>query len=177
MAGQPPDTGRHRNQVRPLRSTVSSVRGKANRHRSTRVFGSKTSCAISGPTSTTIEPIPQWKGERRICLRHDQSQISARFDGNLTVDPYVRHQWLRDFPKTLDRSGIRSTLGRLPIKSFLVFTFLVAARLANPIVSLQPYQFARDNLSRTFHFISYRLGTPCRCPTRNVTPDYAPDST
>src|SRR5215469_16536546 len=78
---------------------------------------SKTRCSISGPTSTTIAPIPQWKGERRICLRHDQSQISARFDGNLTVDPYIRHQWLRDFPKTLDRSGIRSTLGRLPIQS------------------------------------------------------------
>ena len=40
MASQPPDTGRDRNQVRPLRSTVSSVRGKANRHRSTGVFGS-----------------------------------------------------------------------------------------------------------------------------------------
>ena len=40
MASQPPDPGRDRNQVRPLRSTVSSVRGKANRHRSTGVFGS-----------------------------------------------------------------------------------------------------------------------------------------
>ena len=40
MASQPPDTGRDRNQVRPLRSTVSSVRGEANRHRSTGVFGS-----------------------------------------------------------------------------------------------------------------------------------------
>ena len=40
MASQPPHTGRDRNQVRPLRSTVSSVRGKANRHRSTGVFGS-----------------------------------------------------------------------------------------------------------------------------------------
>src|SRR5215472_767496 len=40
MASQPPDTGRDRNQVRPLRSTVSSVRGKANRHRSTGVSGS-----------------------------------------------------------------------------------------------------------------------------------------
>ena len=40
MASQPPDTGRDRNQVRPLRSTVSSVRGKANRHRSTGVLGS-----------------------------------------------------------------------------------------------------------------------------------------
>src|SRR5215831_12272297 len=40
MASQRPHTGRDRNQVRPLRSTVSSVRGKANRHRSTGVFGS-----------------------------------------------------------------------------------------------------------------------------------------
>src|SRR6516164_1858412 len=40
MASQPPDTGRDRNQVRPLRSPVPSVRGKANRHRSTGVFGS-----------------------------------------------------------------------------------------------------------------------------------------
>ena len=112
MASQPPDTGRDRNQVRPLRSTVSSVRGKADRHRSTGVFWitfcsglrriSKTSCSISGPTSTTIARIPPWKGERRIGLPHDQSQISASFDGNLTVDPYIRHQWLRDFPKTLE---------------------------------------------------------------------------
>ena len=29
----------------------------------------------------------------------------------------IRHQWLRDFPETLDRYGIRSTLGRFPIKS------------------------------------------------------------
>src|SRR5215510_9598214 len=40
MASQPPDTGRDRNQVRPLCSTVSSFRGKADRHRSTRIFGS-----------------------------------------------------------------------------------------------------------------------------------------
>src|SRR5215469_1550790 len=40
MASQPPDPGRDRNKVRPLRSTISSVRGKADRHRSTGVFGS-----------------------------------------------------------------------------------------------------------------------------------------
>src|SRR6516162_6510155 len=37
---QSADTRGDRNQVHPLRSTVTSVRGKANRHRSTRVFGS-----------------------------------------------------------------------------------------------------------------------------------------
>src|SRR6266550_4762078 len=60
---------------------------------------SKTSCSISGPTSTTIAHIPHWKGERRIRRCHDQSQISARFDGNLTVVTYIRHQWLRNFPR------------------------------------------------------------------------------
>src|SRR5207249_10017470 len=34
---------------------------------------------------TTIARIPHWKGERRIRRCHDQSQISARFDGNRTV--------------------------------------------------------------------------------------------
>ena len=72
-----------------------------------------------------------------------QSQIYARFDGNRTVDPSIRHQWLRDFPKTLDRSGIRSTLVRLPIKSSGACV-LGCRALADPIVSLQPYQFARD---------------------------------
>ncbi len=55
------------------------------------------------PTLATIARIPHWKGERRIRRRHDQSQISVRFDGNLTVVTYIRHQWLHSFPKTLDR--------------------------------------------------------------------------
>src|SRR6266480_7613764 len=53
---------------------------------------SKTSCSISGPTSTTIARMPHGKGERRIRPCHDQSPISARFDGNHTVDPYTKHQ-------------------------------------------------------------------------------------
>jgi hypothetical protein len=40
---------------------------------------------------------------------HDQSQISTRFDGNHTVDPYIRHQWLPDLSKTRARCGVRST--------------------------------------------------------------------
>ncbi len=40
MASQSADIGGDRNQDRPLRSPVPSVRGKANRHHSTRVFGS-----------------------------------------------------------------------------------------------------------------------------------------
>jgi hypothetical protein len=48
---------------------------------------SKTSCSISGPASTTISRIPHGKGEHPIERSHDQSQISARFDGNLIVGP------------------------------------------------------------------------------------------
>ena len=40
MASESADTRGDRNQVHPLRSTVTSVRGKANRHPSPRVFGS-----------------------------------------------------------------------------------------------------------------------------------------
>jgi hypothetical protein len=40
VASESADTRGDRNQVHPLRSTVTSVRGKANRHRSTRVLGS-----------------------------------------------------------------------------------------------------------------------------------------
>jgi hypothetical protein len=40
MASQPADPGGDRNQDRPLRSPVPSLRGKTNRHNSTRVFGS-----------------------------------------------------------------------------------------------------------------------------------------
>src|SRR5215469_453160 len=44
--------------------------------------------------------------------------VEARFGESIPPSRLaIRHQWLRDFPKTLDRSGIRSTLGRLPIKS------------------------------------------------------------
>src|SRR6516225_8938028 len=40
MASQSADTGGDGNQVHPLRSPIPSVRGKANRHHSTRVFRS-----------------------------------------------------------------------------------------------------------------------------------------
>src|SRR6266404_6248917 len=66
VANQSADTGGDGNQVHPLCSPVPPVRGKADRHTSTRVFGSHVvldHCSISRPTSTTIERIPHWKGE------------------------------------------------------------------------------------------------------------------
>jgi hypothetical protein len=69
---------------------------------------SKTSCSISGPTSTTIARIPHWKGEHPIRRRHDQSQISARLDGSPIVDPHFRPQWVPHFSNIRAHCGIRS---------------------------------------------------------------------
>jgi len=52
--------------------------------------------------TTTIARIPHGKGERRLRRCHDQSQISARFDGSPTADPCIRPQWL---PDSLEDSG------------------------------------------------------------------------
>ena len=64
--------------------------------------------------------------------RHDQSSISARLDGNLTVGAYIRRHWLRDFQKTLDRCDIRSNSARLP-RNHSVF---LRRHFAAPINSL-----------------------------------------
>ena len=93
---------------------------------------SKTNCSISGRTLTAIARIPRWKGEHQMRPRHDQSSISARLDGNLTVGTYTRRQWLRDFQKTLDRCDIRSNSARLP-RNHSVF---LRRQFAAPINSL-----------------------------------------
>src|SRR5207302_798673 len=67
---------------------------------------SKTSCSISGPTSTTIARITHWQGKRRIRPRHDHQPISTRFDGNHTVEPSIRRRWLPDLSKARARCGI-----------------------------------------------------------------------
>jgi hypothetical protein len=77
----------------------------------------KTSCAISGLTSTTIARIPHGKGEHPIRRRHDQSQISARLDGSPIVDPYFRPQWLPNFSNIRAHCGIRSGLQKPGMKS------------------------------------------------------------
>src|ERR1700680_3357468 len=62
--------------------------------------------------------IPRWKGELPPGLYHDQSQISARFDRNHTVEPYITHRWPPDLSKTRARCGIGSSSANLPKKSF-----------------------------------------------------------
>ena len=61
--------------------------------------------------------IPHGKGERRIRACQDQSQISARLDGSLIVDPYFRPQWLRNFSNIRAHCGIRSGLQKPGMKS------------------------------------------------------------
>jgi hypothetical protein len=50
--------------------------------------------------------IPHWKGERRIRRCHDQSQISARFDGNHIVEPSIKPRWLPDLSKSRGRCAV-----------------------------------------------------------------------
>src|SRR5580658_6918905 len=123
MAGQSADPGGDRNQNRPLRSLVPSVRGKAQRYDSTRIWIIRCSgrvqiwkinCWISRPITTTIAPITHGKGERRIRPRHTPSQICARFAGNLTVEAYTRHPWLPEFSKTRASCDIQVTVGKDP---------------------------------------------------------------
>jgi hypothetical protein len=58
-----------------------------------------------------------WKDERRIRPCLDQSQISARLDGSLIVDPYFRPQWLPNFSNIRAHCGIRSGLQKPGMKS------------------------------------------------------------
>jgi hypothetical protein len=54
--------------------------------------------------------------------RHDQQPISARFDGNPTVGPSIRHRWLPDFSKTHAHCDIRSTALPLTARVWSPFT-------------------------------------------------------
>ena len=158
MASQPPDTGRDRNQVRPLRSTVSSVRGKANRHRSTGVFGSHfvLDCGGSREQAARFQDLlqqpshPYLNGRANAesaCVTTNRKSPLVSMATSLSI--LISDTSGCVIFRRLSNSAIRSTLRRLPIRlDHLVLAFLVAARFADPIVSLQPYQFARD----TFRF-------------------------
>jgi transposase InsO family protein len=80
-----------------------------------RCFGrlriSKTSCSISGDTSTIIARTLHWKGKRltKTRLYHDRSPISIPIDGNLTAEAFITHRWLPDSPKTRAPCGIGRT--------------------------------------------------------------------
>src|SRR5262252_4665459 len=148
MASQPPDTGRDRNQVRPLRSTVSSVRGKANRHRSTGVFGSHfvLDCGGSRKQAARFQDLLQ---------QPSHPYLSGRANTESTCVTSNRKSPFVSMATSLsilisDTSGRVIFRRRLSIAlvsgqpwedfqlNHLVLAFLVAARFADPIVSLQP---------------------------------------
>ena len=158
MASQPPDTGRDRNQVRPLRSTVSSVRGEANRHRSTGVFGSHfvLDCGGSRKQAARFQDLLQ---------QPSHPYLNRRANAESACVTTNRKSPLVSMATSLsilisDTSGcvIFRRLSIAPVSgqpwedfqlNHLVLAFLVAARFADQIVSLQPYQFARDRQSHT----------------------------
>ena len=74
---------------------------------------SKTSSSISGPTSTTIGRMIHWKDKRRIRPCLGQSQISARFVGNHTVEPCTRRLSPPNLSETRPGCGIRLTSAEL----------------------------------------------------------------
>src|SRR5215468_10093870 len=153
MASQPPDTGRDRNQVRPLRSTVSSVRGEAYRHRSTGVFGSYfvLDCGGSRNEAARFHDLLQ---------QPSHPYLNGRANAESACVTTNRKSTLVSMATSLsnlisDTSGcvIFRRLSIAPVSgqpwedfqlNHLVLAFVVAARFADPIVSLQPYQFARD---------------------------------
>src|SRR5215469_13468486 len=153
MASEPPDTGCDRNQVRPLRSTFSSVRGKANRHRSTGVLGSHfvLDCGGSRKQAARFQDLLQQ-------LSHPY--LNGRANAESACVTTNRKSLLVSMATSLsvlisDTSGgvifrrlLIAPVSGQPWEDFqlnhLVLAFLVAARFANPIVSLQPYQIARD---------------------------------
>jgi hypothetical protein len=142
MASQPPDTGRDRNQVRPLRSTVSSVCGKANRHRSTGVFGSHfvLDCGGSRKKAARFQDLLQQPSHPYLNERANAE--SACITTN-RKSPLVSMATSLSIPIS-DTSGcvIFLRLSIAPVSgqpwedfqlNHLVLAFLVAARFADPI--------------------------------------------
>ena len=157
MASQPPHTGHYRNQVCPLRSTVSSVRGKANRHRSTGVFGSHFVLDCGGSRKQAVrfqdllqQPSHPYLNRRAnaesACVTTNRKSPLVSMATSLSIlisdtSGCVISEDSRSlrYPVNLGKTG------RLPIElKHIVLAFLVVALFADPIVSLQPYQFARD---------------------------------
>src|SRR6516162_5185458 len=126
MASQPPDTGRDRNQVRPLRSTVSSVRGKANRHRSTGVFGLHfvLDCGGSRKQAARFQDLLQQPSHPYLNRRANAESacVTTNRKSPLVSMATSLSILISDTSgcvifRRLSIAPVSSTLGRLPIKS------------------------------------------------------------
>src|SRR5205085_6365423 len=147
MASQPPDTGRDRNQVRPPHSTVSSLRGKADQHRSTGVFGSYVvlDCGGSREQAARFQDLLQ---------QPSHAYLNGRANAESAFVTTNRKSPLISMATALSilisdthgcvifrRLSIAPVFGQLREDFQLNHLGLVAARFADPIVSLQPCQF------------------------------------
>jgi hypothetical protein len=107
MVSRSADAGGDRDQKLPLRSLCHPF-AEANRHHSTRVFGSNVVLddGRSRKQAARFQDYgihrthPHGKGEPRIRPHRDQPPISVRFDGEHNVEPCIRHQWLPSFSMT-----------------------------------------------------------------------------
>ena len=126
MASQPPDTGRDRNQVRPLRSTVSSVRGKANRHRSTGVSGSDfvLDCGGSREQAARFQDLLQQPSHPYLNRRANAESacVTTNRKSPLVSMATALSILISDTSgcvilRRLSIAPVSSTLGRLPIQS------------------------------------------------------------
>src|SRR5205085_7078455 len=150
MASQSAGTGGDGNQVHPLCSPVPSVRGKAD-HPSTRVFGSHVVLDHCGSRKQAARFRTYFNNQRTHSSLEGRTPDTpvSRPIANLRsfrwqpLVTYIRHQWLRNFPKTLDRCVSGQPWGNLQLNRVCV---LVAARFADPIVSLPPVINAPETL-------------------------------
>src|SRR5215469_17370885 len=169
MASQPPDTGRDRNQVRPLRSTVSSVRGKANRHRSTGVFGSHfvLDCGGSRELAARFQDLlqqpshPYLKGRANAesaCLTTNRKSPLLSMATSLSI--LISDTGGCVIFRRLSNSGIRSSLGRLPSKSsgacVLGCCALRGSDRFTPTVSIRQRQAEKNAVSTSFAAFVHR---------------------
>ena len=129
MASQFANTGGERNQVHPLRSAVASVRGKANRDPSARVFGSPVVPDNGRPRkqAARFQDLLQQPSHAYIAGRANagDSCITTSSQSPLvsmatSLSGPLPDLWLPDLAKTHARCDIRSTSANLPRKH-LVF--------------------------------------------------------
>ena len=145
VASQSADPGGDRNQDRPLRSPVPSLRGTANRHHSTRVFGShvvlddgrsrKQTARFQDLLQPPSHPYLTGRanaGYARVTTSRQSPLVSM---ATSLSRPYIRHPWLPEFSKLVCLLQYPRHRGqRLGLKSFGVGV-LHRSALANLAVS------------------------------------------
>src|SRR5712692_61611 len=173
MASQSADTGGDRNQDRPLRSPVPSVRGKANRHHPTRVFGPHV-------VLDHCRSRKQAARFRDVLQQPSHAYLAGRANARDARVTASRKSPLLSMATSLS-SPISDTSGCLifnrlapsavsgqPWQDFQlnhsVFEFLIAVRFADPILSLPTGCVSKVRLTslsqRDYRKIGHRINSP-----------------